>query len=201
MASGLTSASLLGAHAALMHEQHHASPGRWRQAAVWIGSHAPTPHTAAFVPPRPSRIDASIQDLLVLCERTDLPVLARTAVAHAQFETIHPFADGNGRTGRVLVHALLQRAGAAQRLTIPVSAGLLSDTESCFQALGAYGEGDCAPRLDAAAHPAAAQRAIDHLVQAGVLTPASANRHNRVWIATEITRTVDDVMASARRRR
>lgn len=85
---------------------------------------------------------------MAFCARTDLPVLVHAALAHAQFETIHPFADDNGHTGRVLVHGLLRHAGAAQRLTIPVSAGLLIDTESYFQALTAYRAGDCAPIVE-----------------------------------------------------
>lgn len=148
MASDLAPESVLAAHAALMHDQPHASPGRWRESAVWIGGHAPTAHTATFVPPQPSRIHDAIADLMAFCARTDLPVLVHAALAHAQFETIHPFADDNGHTGRVLVHGLLRHAGAAQRLTIPVSAGLLIDTESYFQALTAYRAGDCAPIVE-----------------------------------------------------
>ncbi|GAA1339219.1 hypothetical protein GCM10009594_08100 [Kocuria palustris] len=75
LASDLAPESVLAAHAALMHDQPHASPGRWRESAVWIGGHAPTAHTATFVPPQPSRIHDAIADLMALCARTDLPVL------------------------------------------------------------------------------------------------------------------------------
>ena len=77
--------------------------------------------------------------------RTDLPVLVHAAVAHAQFETIHPFADGNGRAGRALVHVLLKRAGTTRRITVPVSAGLLGDTDAILPPLTAYRDGEVDP--------------------------------------------------------
>ena len=72
------------------------------------GRTAAPPDSADFVAPHHSRIEPAIDDLVSFCARDDLPVLTQAAVAHAQFETIHPFADGNGRTGRALVHALLR---------------------------------------------------------------------------------------------
>ena len=68
-------------------------------------------------------------------------MLAQVAIAHAQFETIHPFNDGNGRIGRTLIHAMLRRSGVTRTLTVPVSAGLLTDTSAYFQALTDYREG------------------------------------------------------------
>jgi Fic family protein len=135
-------ASLLDAHEALMDGHQYAEPGRFRSAEAWIGSAAATPHTATFVPPRAERVPDAVRDLIEFCERTDIGVLVQVAVAHAQFETIHPFADGNGRTGRALVHALLRRAGTTRRMTVPVSSGLLADTRRYFDALGSYREGD-----------------------------------------------------------
>lgn len=73
---------------------------------------------------------------------TDVPLLTQAAIAHAQFETIHPFNDGNGRAGRALVHAMLKHGGATTRTTVPVSAGLLNDTESYFDALTDFRHGD-----------------------------------------------------------
>jgi Fic family protein len=144
MSDELSISTILAAHAALMQGQDEALPGQFRQSQVWIGSNAPTPHTASFVPPHHSRVLPAMQDLITFFDRTDLPVLAHAAIAHAQFETIHPFADGNGRTGRALVHVLLKRAGTTRRITVPVSAGLLSDTSAYFQALTSYREGDAA---------------------------------------------------------
>lgn len=77
--------------------------------------------------------------------RTDLSPLPQIAVAHTQFETIHPFNDGNGRTGRALVHLMLKHLGATTRTTLPISAGLLSNTNSYYRALTAYRQGDANP--------------------------------------------------------
>ena len=74
--------------------------------------------------------------------RNDIPPLVQAAVAHAQFESIHPFPDGNGRVGRALVHALLRSKGLTRNITVPVSAGLLTDTDAYFAALDAFHEGD-----------------------------------------------------------
>ena len=201
-----------------------------------------------------------MDDLCAYLRRTDVPALVQAAIAHAQFETIHPFADGNGRTGRVLVHAVLHRAGAITRMGVPLSAGLLTDTAGYFDALTAYRDGDPAPivrrfaqaalaavgngrelvadldealtgwrerltaRRDAAvwralaviiAQPAvtvdhlaqvlgvsrpAAQRAVDQLVEAGALQAVSAQRRNRVWLATEVLACLDEFAARAGRR-
>jgi len=81
-------------------------------------------------------------DLVRFSRRTDLPLLSQAAIAHAQFETIHPFPDGNGRTGRALIHAMLRGHGLTRNVTVPVSAGLLTDTSGYFDALTAYREGD-----------------------------------------------------------
>ena len=64
---------------------------------------------------------------------------------HAQFETIHPFPDGNGRTGRALVQGMLRAAGVSKNVTVPVSAGLLGDTGGYFRALTAYRAGNVGP--------------------------------------------------------
>lgn len=146
--------SILAAHAVLMDGHRYALPGRLRDVQVWIGGTAPSPHTAAFVPPHADRVAAAMDDLVAYCRRTDVPVLPHVAVAHAQFETIHPFADGNGRTGRVLVQAMLHRAGATRSMTVPVSAGLLTDTAAYFEALVAHRDGDPVPIVRRFSHAA-----------------------------------------------
>lgn len=137
--------TILHAHAALMSTQNGAQPGRVRDEQVWIGGHGSTPHSALFVPPHADRVRSALKDLMAFCDRTDIPPLTHASLAHAQFETIHPFVDGNGRTGRVLVHAMLRRSGLTRRLTVPVSAGLLVDTASYFNALTQYREGNPGP--------------------------------------------------------
>ena len=145
MADSITPATILAIHDALMRGQEHADPGRFRTEQVWIGGSSASPHSAAFVPPHHSRVVAAIDDLCTFIARTDVPLLAQSAIAHAQFETIHPFNDGNGRTGRALVHAMLKQGGATTRATVPVSAGLLADTDSYFAALTDYRDGDPSP--------------------------------------------------------
>ncbi|WP_332879960.1 Fic family protein [Kineosporia rhizophila] len=145
MAEDLSEQTLLAAHRVLMHGHADAQPGRFRDAQVWIGGSPFSPHTASFIPPHHDRLPAAMSDLMQFCERTDMPVLVHAALAHAQFETIHPFADGNGRVGRVPVHVMLKRAGATRRLTVPVSSGLLVDTAAYFDALTAFRAGDAAP--------------------------------------------------------
>ncbi|WP_370865063.1 Fic family protein [Nocardioides agariphilus] len=144
----LTIDHILAIHEALMHGQDRAAPGHFRDQQVWIGGTDYSPHRADFVPPRHHRIEDSIRDLCAFSERTDLPLLAHAAIAHAQFETIHPFSDGNGRTGRALVHVMLRNGGATTRTTVPVSAGLLSDTTAYYDALTAYRDGDPNPIID-----------------------------------------------------
>ena len=141
----ITPASILAIHKALMHGQSHADPGNFRTEQVWIGGGSASPHTAIFVPPHHTRVEAAVDDLCTFIARTDVPLVAQAAIAHAQFETIHPFNDGNGRTGRALVHAMLKLGGATTRSTIPVSAGLLSDTRSYFEALTDFRNGDPSP--------------------------------------------------------
>jgi Fic family protein len=116
--------------------------GRWRNEAVWIGGSARSPHGADYVAPRQELVPGAIDDLVAFVARDDIPVLAQAAVAHAQFENIHPFPDGNGRVGRALLHAQLRHGGLARKVVVPVSAGLLADTGRYFEALGAYRDGD-----------------------------------------------------------
>ena len=95
--------------------------GRIRTVQNWIGGSNYNPCSAAFVPPPPEDIAGLLEDLCSFCNEDSLPPLAQAAIAHAQFETIHPFVDGNGRTGRALIHMILRRRGLAPRLLPPVS--------------------------------------------------------------------------------
>jgi Fic family protein len=144
LADRLDADAVLAMHSALMHRHHPETAGRWRAEQVWIGGGDFGPHGAAFVAPHHERVPAAIADLIRFVQRDDLPVLAHAALAHAQFETIHPFADGNGRTGRALVHSMLRAKALTRNVTVPVSAGLLTDTDAYFAALTAYRRGDAA---------------------------------------------------------
>ena len=95
--------------------------GAIRTTQNWIGGSDYTPCTASFVPPPPERVTALLDDLLAYVNGDDHPAVVQAAIAHAQFETIHPFADGNGRTGRALIHVILRRRGLASRFVPPTS--------------------------------------------------------------------------------
>ncbi|MGH3735000.1 MAG: Fic family protein [Micromonosporaceae bacterium] len=142
MADRLDAESVLAVHRALMEATEPDIAGRWRQEQVWIGGGSIGSHHAMFVPPHHSRVAPAIEDLVAFVRRDDVPVLPHAAVAHAQFETIHPFPDGNGRTGRALLHAMLRHKALTRNVTVPVSAGLLTDTQAYFDALDAYRAGD-----------------------------------------------------------
>ena len=95
--------------------------GQIRNEQNWIGGSEYNPCSAAFVPPPPETVPDLLADLVDFCNEDSLPAVAQAALAHAQFETIHPFAGGNGRTGRALIHLVLRRRGLGKRVAIPVS--------------------------------------------------------------------------------
>ena len=109
-------------HRALMANEPRHTPGEFRTEPVWIGAGS-TPIGATFVGPRHDLVPDAIGDLIAFAQRADVPPLAQIAVAHAQFETIHPFTDGNGRTGRALVQAMLHNKGLTRQVTVPVWPG------------------------------------------------------------------------------
>lgn len=119
--------------------------GSFRNEQVWVGGDAYSPHGATHVAPHHDRVPEAIDDLVRFANRHDLGGLAHIAVTHAQFETIHPFSDGNGRTGRVIIQRMLRSAGLTRRTVLPLSAGLLADTEQYFESLNAYQAGDVTP--------------------------------------------------------
>ena len=150
--------AILAMHAALLERSNPDIAGRWRDQQVWIGGGDLGPHGAAFVAPRHERVPAAVADLVAFVDRDDVPVVAHAALAHAQFETIHPFPDGNGRTGRALLHAHMRAKGLIRNVTVPVSAGLLTDIDHYFAALTRYREGD--PIAIVEAFAAAALQAV-----------------------------------------
>ena len=145
LAERLDGDAILAMHRVLMEPHWPEIAGRWREQQVWIGGSRFGPHEADFIPPHHDRVPAGMADLSAFMTRTDIPVLTHAAIAHAQFETIHPFPDGNGRVGRALVHALMKAGGLARSVTVPMSAGLLGDTGPYFAALTAYRGGDPEP--------------------------------------------------------
>ncbi len=95
--------------------------GNFRTQQNWIGGSDYNPLSGAFVPPRPDLVPGLMDDLIAFCNGHALPTVAQAAIAHAQFETIHPFADGNGRIGRVLIHLVFRRRGLTSVVSPPVS--------------------------------------------------------------------------------
>ncbi len=86
----------------------HASPGELRQSQNWIGPEGCTLREAVFVPPPPFYVPQALSDWeKFLHAQIDIPLLIKIGLAHAQFETIHPFLDGNGRLGRLLITFIL----------------------------------------------------------------------------------------------
>lgn len=138
--------NIIAMHACLMTRTWPEICGRFRDQPVWVGGHSP--QVAHFVPPVSSRVPALIDDLVLFTKRLDVPALAQIAIAHAQFETIHPFEDGNGRTGRALVQSMLGFSSLRLQTTVPISAGLLHDTGSYFAALDSYRAGDPIPIIN-----------------------------------------------------
>lgn len=116
--------------------------GQLRTRQNWIGGNAYNPGRAVFIPPPPELVAGLVDDLCAFMNRTDLPPVVQAAVVHAQFETIHPFADGNGRVGRALIHVVLRRGGLGPRYVPPVSLVLAADARSYVAGLMAFREGD-----------------------------------------------------------
>jgi Fic family protein len=109
--------------------------GRLRAEQNWIGGTSYNPFSAAFVPPPPEDVPDLLDDLCEFCNDDQLPTVAQAAIAHAQFETIHPFVDGNGRTGRALIHMILRRRGLVTRTLVPVSLILATHAQDYVTAL------------------------------------------------------------------
>ena len=143
LAEALDVDTMLTMHRALMEETDPQHAGTLRQEINWIGGDSPV--TALFVPPEHSQVPAALEDLVRFMQRPDIPALAQAAIAHAQFETIHPFTDGNGRTGRALVSAILRARGTTKHFTVPLSSGLLASTRDYFAALNEYRLGNVEP--------------------------------------------------------
>jgi len=113
-----------------------------REAQNWIGGNDYNPIGAAYVPPPPERVRPLLADLCAFVNRTDLAPIVQAGVAHAQFETIHPFADRNGRVGRALIYTVLRRRGEIPNYIPPISLILAAEPKEYIGGLIAYRGGD-----------------------------------------------------------
>ena len=134
--------AILEIHRILINRGGMSFGGQLREQQVWIGGNAYSPHGALFVPPAYQRIPGLLDDLVAFSRREDIGAVAKAAIIHAQLETIHPFIDGNGRTGRTLLHKILKDEGVLRQTAVPVSAGLLHDIDSYMDSLEAYQQGN-----------------------------------------------------------
>lgn len=260
LADHLDETAILQMHSALVEPTPPEWCGHWRDEQVWIGGSNAGPFGALYVAPHHEHVPRLMRDLVRFLDRDDLPPLTQAAIAHAQFETIHPFPDGNGRVGRALIHALLRGKGLTRQVTVPVSAGLLVDTDGYFAAFEEYRLGDPTPlvhcladasfaaiangrtlvrelhelrdswdervkaRRGATAWSVAdlllrqpvidsaliqaelevpamtANRAVEALMDAKILTKVSGNYRDRKWAANEVLTALDTFATGAGRR-
>ncbi len=127
---------LLEIHRALMSVSSlSGTAGQVRTRQNWVGGNDYNPCGAAYVPPPAEEVEGLLADLAGFCNSDRHPPLVQAAIAHAQFETIHPFDDGNGRTGRALLQILLRRRGLAPDFVPPVSIVLFQRRESYIRGL------------------------------------------------------------------
>ncbi|MFB7865434.1 Fic family protein [Streptomyces sp. NPDC056069] len=112
--------------------------GELRRVQNWVGGNAYSPHGAEYVPPAPGAVEELMADLAAFVSEDHPLPLVQAALVHAQFETIHPYTDGNGRTGRALIHTVLARQGLAVGHVLPISMSLLAHAREYIGGLNAY---------------------------------------------------------------
>jgi Fic family protein len=140
---GMSVESITRIHTALMAGAPNAHvAGRIRTEQNWIGGNNYNPCEADFVPPPPAEVPRLLDDLCTFGAEQHLPPLVQAGLMHAQFETIHPFMDGNGRTGRALIHVVLRRRGLAPAYVPPISVVLAADRSRYIRGLTAFRNGD-----------------------------------------------------------
>jgi Fic family protein len=169
----ITPAMILEIHARLMRGSSLENlSGKLRTEQNWIGGSSFNPCRAQFVPPPPTLVPNLMADLCAFCNSDALPAVAQAAMAHAQFEIIHPFVDGNGRAGRVLVHLVLRRRNLCRRVLPPISLVLATMAQDYIDGIRAT-QYDGSPTSRAARagvdlwvgrFAGACQRAVDEVV-------------------------------------
>jgi Fic family protein len=164
---------ILAIHARLMEKAPNAQvAGRFRTGQNWIGGNDYNPCGADFVPPPPDYVGGLLEDLCDAINDDLLPPVVQAALVHAQFETIHPFDDGNGRTGRALIHVVLRRRGIASEYVPPISVVLAAGRDRYIAALTRFRDDKASEWVEhfAAATASAAQLATSYLHAVRALT-------------------------------
>jgi len=139
----LHSVLLLGARAT-----QFSDPGEFRKTQNWIGG--TTIKTASFVPPTAEDIKPALGDLerFIHAQEDDIPILVKAGLLHAQFETLHPFLDGNGRTGRMLITIFLWNEGFLEKPVLFLSSYFQQHRDTYYDLLSAYRYGEVFEWLD-----------------------------------------------------
>lgn len=145
--------------------------GRFRRSQNWIGGNDYDPCGADFVPPPEDLVEDLLVDLRDFWNKDSLPPVVQAAIAYAQFETIHPFDDGNGRTGRALVQVILRRRRLAPAFVPPISLILAADEDRYIRGLTSYRDDNVSAWLETFASSAAqaASLAGDYVSRVGDL--------------------------------
>ena len=114
---------LCSAHRVLMQglRGQEKNPGEFRKSQNWIGASNSNLATARYVPPTVEDMQKDMSDLEKFIRQDEMDVLLKTALVHYQFETIHPFLDGNGRIGRMLIVLMLLESGVLSQPTLYLS--------------------------------------------------------------------------------
>lgn len=125
----------------------YAAPGEFRISQNWVGGGSP--QTARFVPPPPTEMQRALSDLeKYFHDQKPMLTLIKTALIHAQFETIHPFLDGNGRTGRLLITFYLCQQSILERPVLYLSVYFRKYRDVYFDLLNGYHNGDVIPWIN-----------------------------------------------------
>lgn len=146
-ADGVALEDILAAHRPLMADdpEERWDAGKLRTVQNWIGGSNRSPRGALHVPPAAARVGGLMDDLIVFMRRTDLDPVVQGAVAHAQFESIHPFTDGNGRIGRSLINALWRYRAMTAEMAVPIASAIVADRDVYFQLVNGYRTGQVEP--------------------------------------------------------
>jgi Fic family protein len=134
----LSTEDVVALHRVLLPEERHHG---LREVQNWVGGGDWHPLDAEFVPPPPEHVRPLMDDLMSYANTAVHAPLIQAALVHAQFETIHPFTDGNGRVGRALIHTVLGRRGLTPNAILPISLVLLTRSDEYVDGLTAYRHG------------------------------------------------------------